>query len=225
MSDDDMAKLLEIVTAKLKWSLNKAGWLRSPKQGRGHPYRTWDSSRGTSAGQLRCFSMVVGRCVSPLPKFLCSNPDALLMDETTNHLDLESIKWLEEWLIAFKVAVLMTSHDRTFMSRIVSKIVEVANKTITSYTGNYDYYLRERDIRRQQLIASHRKQQEMLAKRRRVHSSICCSGHPMLHRVQSRVKKLDKIESLLKFHLKSRSWTFNFLKPSVVVMKWQNLRV
>jgi ATP-binding cassette subfamily F protein 3 len=99
-----------------------------------------------------------------LAKILVLNPDVLLMDEPTNHLDLESIIWLEEWLRQFKGSLVMTSHDREFMNRIVSRIVEVANKTITSYSGNYDFYLRERSIRREQMVAAHKKQQDMLAK-------------------------------------------------------------
>ena len=76
-----------------------------------------------------------------LAKILALSPDVLLMDEPTNHLDLESIVWLEEWLVNFKGALVMTSHDRDFMNRIVTRIVEVANKTITTYSGNYDFYL------------------------------------------------------------------------------------
>ncbi|HMB17075.1 MAG TPA: ATP-binding cassette domain-containing protein, partial [Pelovirga sp.] len=100
-----------------------------------------------------------------LGRILTLNPDVLLLDEPTNHLDLESIIWLENWLSeSYKGALLMTSHDRDFMNRLVTRIIEVSNGTITTYGGNYDFYLRERDIRREQLIASHRRQQEMLAK-------------------------------------------------------------
>jgi ATP-binding cassette subfamily F protein 3 len=77
-----------------------------------------------------------------LAKILALNPDVLLADEPTNHLDVESIIWLEEWLKNFKGAIVMTSHDRDFMNRIVTRIVEVANKTLTVYSGNYDFYLR-----------------------------------------------------------------------------------
>src|SRR4029079_6520348 len=82
-----------------------------------------------------------------LAKILALNPDVLLMDEPTNHLDLESIIWLEEWLVSFKGSLVMTSHDREFMNRIVSRIVEVANTSVTTYSGNYDFYLKEREIR------------------------------------------------------------------------------
>jgi len=78
---------------------------------------------------------------------------------------VESIIWLEEWLSgSFKGALMMTSHDREFMNRVVTRIIEVTNRTITTYSGNYDFYLREREIRREQLMASHRRQQEMLSK-------------------------------------------------------------
>ena len=89
-----------------------------------------------------------------LAKILALKPDVLLMDEPTNHLDIESIIWLEEWLSNYEGALLMTSHDRDFMNRLVSKIVEISHGTITTYGGNYDFYERERAIRREQLIAA-----------------------------------------------------------------------
>ena len=75
-----------------------------------------------------------------LAKVLAQKPEFILMDEPTNYLDVESIIWLEEWLKAFKGAVLMTSHDRDFMNGLVKKIIEVNHKQITVYSGNYDYY-------------------------------------------------------------------------------------
>jgi ATP-binding cassette subfamily F protein 3 len=72
-----------------------------------------------------------------LAKILALNPDVLLMDEPTNHLDLETIIWLEQWLVNFEGSIVMTSHDREFMNRIVSRIIEVANKSITTYKGAY----------------------------------------------------------------------------------------
>jgi ATP-binding cassette subfamily F protein 3 len=130
-----------------------------------------------------------------LSKILVTEPELLLMDEPTNHLDLESIIWLEEWLASFKGAVLMTSHDREFMNRIVSKIVEVANKSITAYTGNYDFYDRERLIRREQLIAAHSRQQDMLAKEEEFIARFAARASHAAQ-VQSRVKKIDKIDRI-----------------------------
>jgi ATP-binding cassette subfamily F protein 3 len=131
-----------------------------------------------------------------LAKILTINPDVLLLDEPTNHLDVESIVWLEEWLASeFKGALLMTCHDRDFMNRIVNRIIEVASQTVTTYSGNYDFYLREREIRREQLLASYRRQQEMLAKEE---DFIARFAARVSHaaQVQSRIKKLEKIERI-----------------------------
>jgi ATP-binding cassette, subfamily F, member 3 len=128
-----------------------------------------------------------------LAGILALNPDVLLMDEPTNHLDLESIIWLEEWLVGFKGALVMTCHDRDFMNRIVLRIVEVANKAIVTYSGNYDFYLREREIRREQLLAAHQKQQDMLAKEEEFIARFAARASHAAQ-VQSRVKKLEKID-------------------------------
>ncbi len=130
-----------------------------------------------------------------LSKILALNPDVLLMDEPTNHLDLESIVWLEEWLVNYKGAILMTSHDREFMNRIVSKIVEVANKAITNYGGNYDFYEREKAIRLEQLIAAAKRQDDMLAKEEEFIARFAARASHAAQ-VQSRVKKLEKIDRI-----------------------------
>ncbi len=131
-----------------------------------------------------------------LARILTINPDVLLLDEPTNHLDVESIVWLENWLAEdFQGAVLMTSHDRDFMNRLVSRIVEVGNGTITTYGGNYDFYLREREIRREQLEASFKRQQDMLAKEEEFIARFAARASHAAQ-VQSRVKKLEKIERI-----------------------------
>jgi ATP-binding cassette subfamily F protein 3 len=130
-----------------------------------------------------------------LAKILLLNPDLLLMDEPTNHLDLESIVWLEEWLVTFKGAILMTSHDRDFMNRIVTRIVEIANKAISLYGGNYDYYERERAIRLEQLVAAAKRQDDMLAKEEEFIARFAARASHAAQ-VQSRVKKLDKIDRI-----------------------------
>ena len=109
-----------------------------------------------------------------LARILTINPDVLLLDEPTNHLDVESIVWLENWLAEdFQGAVLMTSHDRDFMNRLVSRIVEVGNGAITTYGGNYDFYLREREIRREQLEASFKRPAGYARQGRGVHCPFC----------------------------------------------------
>ena len=128
-----------------------------------------------------------------LAKVLIQNPDVILLDEPTNYLDLESIIWLEEWLKTFKGAILMTSHDRDFMNGIVNRIIEVANKTITTYTGDYDYYEKEKEIRKVQQIAQHESQQAMLKKEEEFIAKFAARASHAAQ-VQSRVKKLDKID-------------------------------
>lgn len=128
-----------------------------------------------------------------LAQVLMLNPDVLLMDEPTNHLDIESIIWLEKWLMGFKGSLVMTSHDRDFMNRLVAKIIEVANKQITVYSGNYDFYEKEKDVRREQLIASAKRQEDMLAKEKEFIARFAARASHAAQ-VQSRVKKLDKID-------------------------------
>ena len=131
-----------------------------------------------------------------LAGILTLQPDVLLLDEPTNHLDVESIIWLEEWIATeFKGALLMTSHDRDFMNRVVTRIIEVANKTVTTYGGNYDFYEKERDIRRDQLLASHKRQQDMLAKEEEFIARFAARASHAAQ-VQSRVKKIEKIERI-----------------------------
>jgi len=131
-----------------------------------------------------------------LAKILTISPNVLLLDEPTNHLDMESILWLENWLINdFKGALLMTCHDHDFMNRVVSRTIEVANYTTTTYGGNYDFYIKEREIRLENLLASYRRQQEMLAKEE---NFIARFKARVSHaaQVQSRIKKLEKIERI-----------------------------
>ncbi|MHC1699161.1 MAG: ABC-F family ATP-binding cassette domain-containing protein [Geobacteraceae bacterium] len=147
-----------------------------------------------------------------LARLLTLKPDVLLLDEPTNHLDVESIVWLEEWLSGeFDGALLMTSHDRDFMNRVVTRIIEVANKTVTSYSGNYDFYQRERDIRLEQLLASHKRQQEMLAKEEEFIARFAARASHAAQ-VQSRVKKLEKIDRI-EIPAEDRVVRFEFKEP------------
>jgi len=130
-----------------------------------------------------------------LAKILVLNPDVLLMDEPTNHLDLESIVWLEEWLRNFKGTLLMTSHDRDFMNRLVHKIVEVAHQSITVFSGNYDFYEKDKALRREQLVAAAKRQEDMLAKEEEFIARFAARASHAAQ-VQSRVKKLEKIDRI-----------------------------
>ncbi len=131
-----------------------------------------------------------------LARILLLNPDVLLIDEPTNHLDIESIVWLESWLKEFKGALVMTCHDREFMTRICNRTIEVAGETITTYSGDYDFYLRERVIRREQLLAAQKRQQAMLAKEEEFIARFAARASHAAQ-VQSRVKTIEKIERIV----------------------------
>jgi ATPase subunit of ABC transporter with duplicated ATPase domains len=130
-----------------------------------------------------------------MARVLLGKPDVLLMDEPTNHLDIESIVWLESFLKSRSGALLMTSHDRDFMNRIVTRIAEIDGGEITSYSGNYEFYERERALREANREAAFARQQAMLAKEQRFIERF--SAHAAkAAQVQSRVKALEKIEKI-----------------------------
>jgi ATPase subunit of ABC transporter with duplicated ATPase domains len=130
-----------------------------------------------------------------MARVLLGEPDVLLMDEPTNHLDIESIIWLESFLKSRGGALLMTSHDRDFMNRIVTKIAEIDGGEITTYSGNYDFYERERAIREANREAAYARQQAMLAKEQRFIERFAAHAAKAAQ-VQSRVKALEKIEKI-----------------------------
>ncbi len=219
ISDEEMEKLLENYTTAQEQYQNRDGYNLEPK------CRSILSGLGIGPDdQDRPVEFLSGgwKMRVALAKILLLNPDLLLMDEPTNHLDLESIEWLETWIQSFKGALVMTSHDREFMNRTVTRIVEVAHKTITNYSGNYDFYEKEKEIRMSQLLASHRKQQAMLAKEEEFIARFAARASHAAQ-VQSRVKKLEKIDRV-EIPAEERVMDFEFAPPprsgnDVVVMK------
>ena len=130
-----------------------------------------------------------------LARILVMQPDALLLDEPTNHLDLESILWLEGFLRAFEGVLLMTSHDREFLNRMVSKLIEIDRGELLSYAGDYDFYERQRALAEREQAAQYARQQAMLAKEEAFIARFKArASHAS--QVQSRVKKLEKIEKV-----------------------------
>jgi ATPase subunit of ABC transporter with duplicated ATPase domains len=128
-----------------------------------------------------------------LARILLMRPDALLLDEPTNHLDIESIIWLEQFLRGFDGALIMTSHDREFLNRLVTKIVEIDGGDLITYSGNYDFYEQQREIAAAQQEAQYARQQAMLAKEVAfIERFKARASHAA--QVQSRVKKLEKID-------------------------------
>ena len=130
-----------------------------------------------------------------LSRVLLGRPDVLLMDEPTNHLDIESILWLERFIRDYTGTVLMTCHDKDFMNRVVSRIVEIDAGELMSYAGDYDHYLRERAIAETNREAAYARQQAMLAKESRFIERFAANAAKAAQ-VQSRVKKLEKVEKV-----------------------------
>ncbi|MGO6950728.1 ABC-F family ATP-binding cassette domain-containing protein (plasmid) [Rhizobium johnstonii] len=128
-----------------------------------------------------------------LARILLMRPDVMLLDEPSNHLDLESLIWLEEFLKGYEGALLMTSHDREFMNRIVTKIIEIDGGTLTAYSGDYEFYEQQRAQNEKQQQAQFERQQAMLAKEIKfIERFKARASHAS--QVQSRVKKLEKID-------------------------------
>jgi len=128
-----------------------------------------------------------------LGRILLMRPDVMLLDEPSNHLDLESIIWLEEFLKGYEGALLMTSHDRAFMNRIVNKIMEIDGGSLTTYSGDYEFYEQQRALNEKQQQAQFERQQAMLAKEIKfIERFKARASHAA--QVQSRVKKLEKID-------------------------------
>ena len=122
-------------------------------------------------------------------------PSAMLLDEPSNHLDLESLIWLESFLKGYEGALLMTSHDREFMNRIVGRVIEIDGGVLTSYSGNLDFYEKQRAQNETQAQAAFDRQQAMLAKEMRFIERFKAQAAKAAQ-VQSRVKKLDKIDKV-----------------------------
>lgn len=146
-----------------------------------------------------------------LAKVLVTNPDLIIMDEPTNYLDLETIIWLEEWLKNFKGSIFMTTHDVGFMNNVCKKIVEISNQKITSYTGDYDFYIKERGIRLKNLKAEYARQREMLSKEEEFIAKFKARASHAAQ-VQSRIKKIEKIDRI-ELPPEEESMQFEFKKP------------
>ena len=128
-----------------------------------------------------------------LARILLMRPDVMLLDEPSNHLDLESLIWLEQFLQGYDGALMMTSHDREFINRIITKVIEIDGGSLTTYSGNYEFYEQQRALNEKQQQAQFERQQAMLAKEIKfIERFKARASHAA--QVQSRVKKLEKIE-------------------------------
>ncbi len=128
-----------------------------------------------------------------LARILLMRPDVMLLDEPSNHLDLESLIWLEQFLAGYDGALLMTSHDREFMNRVVGRVIEIDGGTLTTFSGNYEFYEQQRALNEKHQQAQFERQQAMLAKEIKfIERFKARASHAS--QVQSRVKKLEKID-------------------------------
>jgi ATPase subunit of ABC transporter with duplicated ATPase domains len=128
-----------------------------------------------------------------LARILLMRPDVMLLDEPSNHLDLESLIWLEQFLANYDGALMLTSHDREFMNRVVGRVIEIDGGTLTSFSGNYEFYEQQRALNEKHQQAQFERQQAMLAKEIKfIERFKARASHAS--QVQSRVKKLEKID-------------------------------
>jgi ATPase subunit of ABC transporter with duplicated ATPase domains len=189
---DDMAQLIEELGDAQSRFEELGGWAlearaREILAGLGFAQDVMDHDVGSLSGGWK---MRVA-----LARILLMKPDAMLLDEPTNHLDIESILWLEQFLKGYEGALLMTSHDREFMNRIVSRIVEIDGGELTVFSGNYEFYKKQRAILDVQAESAFERQQAMLAKEENFIARFKARASHAAQ-VQSRVKKLDKIDRL-----------------------------
>src|ERR1700676_3225230 len=146
-----------------------------------------------------------------LARILLMRPDAMLLDEPSNHLDLESLIWLEQFLKGYEGALMMTSHDREFLNRIVTKIVEIDGGALTAYAGNYEFYEQQRALNEKQQQDRIERQQAMLSKEIKfIERYKARASHAA--KVQSRVKKLEKIDRV-EPPRRRQAIVFEFLPP------------
>jgi ATP-binding cassette, subfamily F, member 3 len=146
-----------------------------------------------------------------LAKLLLQQPNLLLLDEPTNHLDLEARNWLEEYLGEYPYAYVLISHDRYFLDVTVKKTVEIWNKQIFFYTGNYDKYLAEKTQRREQLEAAYRNQRERIEQLEAFINRFRYQA-TKAKQVQSRIKELEKMERI-EIPPEEKSIHFSFPQP------------
>jgi ATP-binding cassette subfamily F protein 3 len=145
-----------------------------------------------------------------LSKMILMNPDVLLLDEPTNHLDLPSIEWLEKYLSNYPGAVVIVSHDRFFLDRMVNKIVELYQRELHFYTGNYSYYMEEKEIRIDMQKKAFDNQQDYIRQQERFVERFKAKASKAAA-AQSIVKRLDKIERIEDVNIERPNMKINFI--------------
>jgi len=134
-----------------------------------------------------------------LGKLLLTSPDILLLDEPTNHLDIDSIKWLEDFIKGYPKSVVVISHDRYFLDKVVNKVLEIENKHCSMYNGNYSAYAHKKGLLRQTALKHYLDQQKVIKKQEEAIRLLRSFGHEKkIRRAQSKEKQLEKLEKFEK---------------------------
>ena len=144
-----------------------------------------------------------------LAKMILQKPDVLLMDEPTNHLDLPSIEWLEKYLKNYPGAVVIVSHDRFFLDRMVTKIVELYQQKLHFYTGNYSYYEKEKEIRIDMQKKAYENQQDYIRQNERFVERFKAKASKAAQ-AQSIVKRLEKLDRIEDVEIERPNMKINF---------------
>jgi ATP-binding cassette, subfamily F, member 3 len=161
-----------------------------------------------------------------LAKMILQQPDLLLLDEPTNHLDLPSIEWLEKYLQHYQGSVVIVSHDKYFLNRMVTKIVEVYQQKLHIYTGNFDYYEKEKAIRIEMQQKAYENQQDYIRQNERLVERFRAKASKAAM-AQSIMKKLDKLERIEEAEIERPNIKINFRvdkTPGKVLVELKDVR-
>lgn len=160
-----------------------------------------------------------------LAKMILQQPDVLLLDEPTNHLDLPSIEWLEKYLLHYKGSVVIVSHDKYFLNRMVNKIVELYQQELHIYTGDYDYYEREKELRVDMQQKAYENQQDFIRQQERFIERFKAKASKAAA-AQSVMKRLDKIDRIEQVEIERPNIKINFLidkQPGRIIASVKNI--
>ncbi len=144
-----------------------------------------------------------------LAKLLLREPSVLLLDEPTNHLDIETVQWLENWLNQYGGAIILISHDRAFLDNLTNRTLAFERGDVHEYSGNYSFFLRERDARKEQQVRAYKNQQREIEKAEKLINRFRAKASKA-RMVQSRIKQLEKVERI---ELEQEQTTIGFKFP------------
>ncbi|MEM9018348.1 MAG: ABC-F family ATP-binding cassette domain-containing protein, partial [Verrucomicrobiota bacterium] len=159
-----------------------------------------------------------------MAKLLLEEPSVLLLDEPTNHLDIETVQWLEQWLRQYGGAIILISHDRSMLDNLTNRTLAFENGRVEQYSGNYSFYLREREARKEQVERAFRNQQKEIEKTEQLINRFRAKA-TKAKMVQSRIKQLDKLERI-EIEEEGASVDFRFPQPErsgQTVLKFEGL--